>query len=336
MNAGHWAGIHTICYSLTGICHNCMGHSLFSSAVCKLSLVDLFCHQILAAWQNERTDCIRSHRSSDCPLLDLLSSLVMPVTIPQLHQWKQQGRPISVLTAWDWAIAEILDDSGVDMILVGDSLAMVALGYTTTLPITLEEMLHHTKAVGRGVKRAMVVCDLPFLSYQESPQQALHSAGRVLKETSAQAVKLEGGQPTMIATVSHLVQVGIPVMGHVGLTPQSVHQLGGYRQQGKTPAAAEEILQQAIALEAAGAFAIILEHIPSDLGWKISQQLSIPTIGIGAGPHCDGQVLVTADVLGLSERHPPFAKPYANLRQTIAEAVKQYCAEVQNHEFPPA
>jgi 3-methyl-2-oxobutanoate hydroxymethyltransferase len=260
---------------------------------------------------------------------------VMPVTLPQFRQWKQQGRPITVLTAWDWAIAEILDQSGVDMILVGDSLAMVALGYATTLPITLEEMLHHTKAVRRGVKRAMVVCDLPFLSYQESPQQALHSAGRVLKETGAQAVKLEGGHPAMVDTVSHLVEVGIPVMGHVGLTPQSVHQLGGYGQQGKTPAAATAILQQAIALEAAGAFAIILEHIPADLGWKISQQLTIPAIGIGAGPHCDGQVLVTADLLGLSEHQPPFAKAYTNLRQIISEAVQQYCAEVQNHQFPP-
>ncbi len=259
----------------------------------------------------------------------------MPVTIPQLSQWKQEGRPIAVLTAWDWAIAAILDQAGVDVILVGDSLAMVALGYSTTLPITLDEMLHHAKAVRRGVNRALVVCDLPFMTYQESSQQALHSAGRVLKETGAQAVKVEGGYPAMIETVGHLVQSGIPVMGHVGLRPQSVHQLGGYWQQGKTPAAAEEILQQAIALEQAGAFAIILEHIPADLGHKISQRLSIPTIGIGAGPHCDGQVLVTADVLGLSERQPPFAKPYSNLRQTITQAVKDYCAEVQNHQFPP-
>jgi 3-methyl-2-oxobutanoate hydroxymethyltransferase len=260
----------------------------------------------------------------------------MPITIPQLSLWKQEGRLITVLTAWDYALAEILDQAGVDIILVGDSLAMVALGHSTTLPLTLEDMLHHTKAVRRGVKQALVICDLPFLSYQESPQQALHSAGRVLKETGAQAVKLEGGYPAMIESVSRLVQAGIPVMGHVGLTPQSVHQLGGYRQQGKSPQAAEQILNQAIALEQAGAFSIILEHIPAELGLRITQKLAIPTIGIGAGPHCDGQVLVTADVLGLSDRHPPFAKTYVNLRQTITQAVQQYCAEVQNQKFPPA
>ncbi len=257
----------------------------------------------------------------------------MSVKIPQLSQWKQQGRPIVALTAWDAAFAHILDQAGVDLILVGDSLAMVALGYDTTLPITLDEMLHHAKAVRRVVQKALLVVDLPFLSYQESVQQAIHSAGRVLKETGAQAVKLEGGYPAIADTVAHLVQIGIPVMGHVGLTPQSVHQLG-YRQQGQSAEASDRILAEAIALEQAGAFAIVLEHIPADLARKITQQISIPTIGIGAGPDCDGQVLVTADFLGLSSWQPPFAKVYANLRDTITQAVQAYGDEVRSRQFP--
>lgn len=258
----------------------------------------------------------------------------MAVTIQQLLHWKQQGRPIVALTAWDYAFAQVLDQAGVDIVLVGDSLSMVALGYKTTLPVTLDEMLHHAKAVRKGVQQALVVCDLPFLSYQESLQQALHSAGRVLKEAQAQAVKVEGGYPAMAQTVSRLVQTGIPVMGHVGLTPQAVHQLGGYRKQGQSPETAERILSEAIALEQAGAFAIVLEHIPEELAMQITQKLTIPTIGIGAGPHCDGQVLVTADLLGLSERQPPFAKAYANLRQDITQAVQQFSSEVRNHQFP--
>ncbi len=257
----------------------------------------------------------------------------MAVTTGQLIQWKQQGRPIVALTAWDYAIALVLDAAGVDVILVGDSLAMVALGYETTLPVTLDEMIHHAKAVRRAVKQALVICDLPFLSYQESPQQAMHSAGRVLKESGAQAVKLEGGYPVMAQTVSHLVQAGIPVLGHLGLTPQSVHKLG-YRQQGKSLEAGERILQEAIALEEAGAFAVVLEHIPSELALQITQKLTIPTIGIGAGPHCDGQVLVTADMLGLSQKQPPFAKSYVNLREAIAQAVQHYGSEVRNRQFP--
>ncbi|MBD2041523.1 3-methyl-2-oxobutanoate hydroxymethyltransferase [Microcoleus sp. FACHB-672] len=257
----------------------------------------------------------------------------MSVTIQQLIQWKQQGRPIVALTAWDYPVAQLLDEAGVDLILVGDSLAMVALGYETTLPVTLEEMMHHAKAVRRGVEKALVVVDLPFLTYQESPQQAMHSAGRILKETGANAVKLEGGYDAIAQTVYRLVQAGIPVMGHVGLTPQSVHQLG-YRQQGKTPEDSERILSEAIALEQAGAFAIVLEHIPAELAAQISKRLVIPTIGIGAGPDCDGQVLVTADLLGLSSRQPPFAKSYANLRQTIGKAVRDFSIEVREHQFP--
>lgn len=256
----------------------------------------------------------------------------MAITTQQLIQWKQQGRPIVALTAWDYAFAQLLDAAGVDLILVGDSLAVV-LGYETTLPVTLEEMLHHAKAVRRGVKRALLVVDLPFLTYQESPQQAMHSAGRVLKETGAQAVKLEGGYPAMAQTVAQLVQVGIPVMGHIGLTPQSVHQLG-YRQQGKTKETEERILAEAIALEQAGAFAVVLEHIPTQLALRITQKLTISTIGIGAGPHCDGQVLVTSDLLGLTDRQPPFAKSYVNLRDTITQAVQNFGVEVREHTFP--
>jgi 3-methyl-2-oxobutanoate hydroxymethyltransferase len=256
----------------------------------------------------------------------------MPVTTQQLLQWKQQGRSIVALTAWDYAIAQILDAAGIDLILVGDSMAVV-LGYETTLPITLEEMLHHAAAVRRGVKQALVVVDLPFLTYQESISQAIHSAGRILKETGAQAVKMEGGYPRMIETVKCVVEAGIPVMGHVGLTPQSVHQLG-LRQQGKTQEDGERILGEAIALQQAGAFSLVLEHIPAELAKNITQKLTIPTIGIGAGLNCDGQVLVTADVLGLSLKQPPFSKSYANLREVITQAVQNYSVEVREGKFP--
>lgn len=257
------------------------------------------------------------------------------LTPQQLIQWKQQGRAIAVLTAWDYAIAQILDQAGVDVILVGDSLAMVALGHETTLPLTLEETLHHAKAVCRGVKQALVVVDLPFMSYQESPQQAIRSAGRVLKETGAGGVKLEGGHPAIAETVAKLVHIGIPVMGHVGLTPQSVRQTG-FRQQGKSSEDRERIVAEAIALEQAGAFSIVLEHIPSDLAKTISEKLAIPTIGIGAGNQCDGQVLVTSDVLGLGTWKPKFAKSYLNLYELITTATQEYCGEVRSHQFPEA
>jgi 3-methyl-2-oxobutanoate hydroxymethyltransferase len=257
----------------------------------------------------------------------------MTFPIRQLLHWKQEKRPIVVLTAWDWAIAQLLDRAGVDIILIGDSLAMVALGHPTTLPLTLDEMLHHAAAVRRGVKNALLVCDLPFLSYQESSRQAIHSAGRALKEAGVEAVKLEGGHPAIARTVAQLTAIGIPVMGHVGLTPQSVHRLG-YRQQGTAASEAERIFSEAVALADAGAFAIVLEHIPSALGAAITAKLPIPTIGIGAGPGCDGQVLVTADLLGLSEKLPPFAKSYGNLRQAIAEAVENFSADVRQGKFP--
>ncbi len=257
----------------------------------------------------------------------------MVVTTAQLLKWKQQQRPITVLTAWDYAFAQILDEVGLDILLVGDSLAMTALGHETTLPLSLDAMLHHAAAVKRGVKRALVVCDLPFLTYQESEQQAIHTAGRVLKETGVQAVKLEGGNRAIARTVATLTRIGIPVMGHVGLTPQSVHRLG-YRQQGQTPEEAERIYQEAINLAEAGVFALILEHIPSELAAKITAALSIPTIGIGAGKHCNGQVLVTSDLLGLTPKQPPFAKAYVNLREMIMEAAENYIDDVKHQHFP--
>ena len=257
----------------------------------------------------------------------------MAVTIQQLVQWKQESRSIISLTAWDYSLAQVLDKAGVDLILVGDSLAMVGLGYSTTLPVTLDDMIHHAGAVCRGVKRALVVCDLPFASYQESISQAIHSAGRVLKETTASAIKLEGGHPRIVDTVAELTAMGIPVMGHVGLTPQSVRILG-YKQQGKTVNEADRIIGEAIALSQAGAFSLILEHIPSDLAATITAKVPIPTIGIGAGNQCDGQVLVTADFLGLSAKQPPFAKSYVDLKQIITNAVQDYTQEVKERKFP--
>lgn len=252
----------------------------------------------------------------------------MAVTIQQLIKWKQQRRSIISLTAWDYSLAKVLDGAGVDIILVGDSLAMVALGHNSTLPVTLEQMIHHATAVRRGVKRAFTVCDLPFLSYQENISQAIHSAGRVLKETGVNAVKLEGGHPRIVSTVRELTMVGIPVMGHVGLTPQSVNILG-YKQQGKTDQEAERIFNEAMALAEAGVFALILEHIPDDLAANITASVPIPTIGIGAGVKCDGQVLVTTDLLGLSDTVPPFAKAYVNLNQIITSAVQEFTQDVR-------
>ena len=249
-------------------------------------------------------------------------------TVRQLLQFKAKGKRIVALTAWDFAFAEILDKAGVDLILVGDSLAMVALGYESTIPLTLDEIIHHAKAVKRGVKNSLIVVDLPFLSYQTSVETAINSAGRILKETGAQAVKLEGGYPTMVQTVTRLVEVGIPVMGHIGLTPQSVHQLG-YRQQGQTEIDRDRIITEAVALERAGAFAIVLEYVPADLAQSITQKIAIPTIGIGAGVDCDGQILVTADLLGLTARQPPFAKAYVDLRSIVTQVVQDYSNEVR-------
>lgn len=258
----------------------------------------------------------------------------MARTTQRIIRCKEEGQPIVALTASDFLFAQMLDQGGVDIILVGDSLAMVTLGYENTLPVTLDDIIHHAKAVCRGVEKALVVVDLPFLSYQVSPEQAIASAGRVLKETGAQAVKVEGGHPAMVETVARLVEIGIPVMAHVGLTPQSVHQFGGFRQQGTSPESEARILEQAIALEKAGAFSMVLEHIPTSLAEKVTKSLAIPTIGIGAGAFCDGQVLVTADLLGLSAWHPPFAKPYAKLREAVLDTVQSFAQDVRKHQFP--
>ena len=258
----------------------------------------------------------------------------MIVNVHQFVQWKEEGKAIAMLTAWDYLSAQMVNAGGADIALVGDSMAMPVMGHETTLPLTLDEMIYHAKMVRRAIKNTLVVVDLPFLSYQTSLESAIMSAGRVLKETGAQAVKMEGGQASMVEKIAATVQVGIPVMGHVGLTPQSVYQFGSFRKQGKSDEDAKRILEEAIALEKAGVFAIVLEHIPNDLARKISERLTIPTIGIGAGPDCDGQVLVTSDLLGLSDWQPPFAKPYVNLREQGIGAIQQFCENVRGHKFP--
>lgn len=256
------------------------------------------------------------------------------VTVPAVRAMKARGERVVMLTAYDTPTARLLDAAGVDVILVGDSLAMVALGYETTLPVTLDEMLHHTRAVARGAARALVVGDLPFLSYQVSREEALRSAGRMLKEGNAQAVKLEGGLE-VAGTVAALVEAGIPVMGHIGLTPQAVHRMGGYKVQGRTAEAAARLLKDAVALERAGAFSLVLEGLPWQVAGAVTEAVGIPTIGIGAGPRCNGQVLVTNDLLGLfDEFTPKFVKRYANLRETLLQAFGQFREEVRAGAFP--
>jgi 3-methyl-2-oxobutanoate hydroxymethyltransferase len=256
----------------------------------------------------------------------------MTVTIHDLATWKAEGRRFAMLTAYDFPTARILDEAGIPILLVGDSVANNVLGYENTLPVTMEEMLHHTRAVARGARTAMVVGDLPFLSYQVSIEEGVRNAGRFLKEAGAHAVKLEGPQ---IELTHRLTDLGVPVMAHVGLTPQSVHGLGGYRVQGRGEDAAR-LVDEALSLEKAGAFAIVLEGVPSEVGAEITRTLRIPTIGIGAGPGTDGQVLVVHDVLGLSERPPKFAKAYADLRAEISEAARAFAEEVRSGAFPDA
>lgn len=257
-----------------------------------------------------------------------------PVTIHDLRAAKERGERFTMLTAYDHGSAALLDELGVPVILVGDSLGMVVLGYDSTVPVTLEEMLHHTRAVARGAPHSLVVGDLPFGSYQDGPSQALASATRMMKEADANAVKLEGGGP-MIEVTAHIVRAGIPVMAHLGLTPQSVHQFGGFKVQGREPSAADQLVEDAIALQEAGAFSLVLEAVPSDLGTRVTDELRIPTIGIGAGPGTDAQVLVWHDLLGLSTgRLPRFVKQYADLRADIAGAVKAFQAEVADGEYP--
>jgi 3-methyl-2-oxobutanoate hydroxymethyltransferase len=247
---------------------------------------------------------------------------------------KKNGEKIVALTAYDAPTAKILNEAEIDLILVGDSVANVKLGYENTIPVTVDEMLHHTRAVRRGNRSALLVADLPYLSYQLSVDEAKRNAGRFLKEGGAEAVKIEGGQE-IAAAVKALADMSVPVMGHLGLTPQSVHKLGGYRLQGKTPQAAERIVTDAKILEGAGAFAIVLECIPPDLAREITQKVSIPTIGIGAGPHCDGQILVIDDLLGLTEPPvPQFVKAYASLRKETLRAVRQFRDEVRDKKFP--
>ncbi len=257
------------------------------------------------------------------------------VTNLTIKGMKQQKKPISMITAYDYIMAQNVDEAGIDMILVGDSLGNVVMGYSSTLPVTMEDMIHHTACVTRGVNRALVVGDMPFMSYQESTEQALHNAGRLMKEGGCDAVKLEGGARVCEA-VYKMTEAGIPVVGHLGLTPQSVHQFGGFKVQGKNIEKARQMIEDAKALEEAGAFAVVLECVPADLSAEITKELhTAATIGIGAGNQCDGQVLVCTDLLGMSGGfRPKFAKSYADLHHTIVGAVQSYIQDVQNREFP--
>ena len=267
------------------------------------------------------------------------SGNIAKVTVPELLQRKSPAadspeKKITCLTAYDYPTGRLVDEAGVDVVLVGDSVAMVALGYDSTLPLTLEEALHHTKAVRRGVKRALLVADMPFGTYHGDVHEALKNGVRFIKEAGAEAVKVEGGE-RRLEVIARLVEAEIPVMGHVGLTPQSVHAMGGYRVQGKTANASDQLMRDARAVEAAGAFAIVLEGIPRELAAEITRNARIPTIGIGAGPDCDGQILVLHDMVGLTfQGAPKFARRYANVSVEIARAVREYCADVQSGNFP--
>ncbi len=256
------------------------------------------------------------------------------VTIHTLQTMKERGEKITMLTAYDATFAQLLDESQIDILLVGDSLGMVVQGHSTTLPVTLEEMIYHCRAVARGTRRAHIVGDMPFMSYQSSVDEAMNNAGRLVKEGGAHSVKLEGGAQHA-ELVSRLVSAGIPVMGHIGLTPQSVHQMGGFKIQGREEGAAELLLQDALKLQESGAFALVLEGIPSSIAKTITSQLAIPTIGIGAGPQCDGQVLVIYDVLGMNDGFKPrFVRTYEQLSTRIRTAVDSYSADVKSGAFP--
>ncbi len=258
----------------------------------------------------------------------------MKQTVATFQEAKQNQKKLTMLTAYDYSTAKLFDEAGIDSLLVGDSLGMVMLGYEDTLSVTMEDMLHHCKAVARGAKQAMVICDLPFLSYQTSVYDAVKNAGRLLQEGRAQAVKLEGGAD-MCPQIRAIVQASIPVMGHLGLTPQSVHAFGGFRVQGKTEDAAQKLIDDARRVEEAGAFALVLECVPAKLAQRISQMVSIPTIGIGAGAGCDGQVLVYQDMLGMySDFTPKFVKRFGDVGACIQDAVRQYIREVRDGGFP--
>ena len=258
----------------------------------------------------------------------------MRVNVNQIREMKQQGEKIAMLTAYDYATAKIVDEAGIPLILVGDSLGMVVLGYDSTIPVTLEVMLHHTKAVVRGTKKALVIGDMPFMTYHVSTEDALRNAGRFIQEAGCQAVKLEGGV-TVAEKVKRIVDCGIPVMGHIGLTPQSINTFGGYKIQGKTPEAATRLLADAVALERAGAFAVVMETVPAPLAALITRKIGIPTIGIGAGAGCDGQVQVINDILGsFTGFVPKHAKQYAKLTDIMSSAISEYHNEVKSGKFP--
>jgi 3-methyl-2-oxobutanoate hydroxymethyltransferase len=257
------------------------------------------------------------------------------VTVPSLARRVARGERISMLTAYDYTFARIFDSAGIDVLLVGDSVGNVVQGRDTTLPVTLDEIVYHTRAVVRGTRRALVVADLPFGSYQVSEEDGVRAALRCVKEGGAQAVKLEGGA-RVASTIERIVRAEIPVMGHVGLTPQAIHRMGGHRVQGRSPAERERVIADARAVECAGAFAIVLEGVPADLARQITADLAIPTIGIGAGVHCSGQVLVMHDMLGLSDWTPSFVKPYAGLGALAAVAARAYADDVAQGKFPDA
>lgn len=260
---------------------------------------------------------------------------VKRVTIRDLLEKKKRGEPIVVLTAYDVLFARLVDEAGTDVILVGDSLAQVVLGLDSTLPVTLDDMIHHGRAVRRGVRRGLLVVDMPFMTFQVSPEETLRNAGRIMKETGAEAVKLEGGDEEAAEHVAKLVRAGIPVMGHIGLTPQSVHALGGFRVQGREEEHAERLRAEAERLEAAGAFSVVLELVPGGLAREISQAISIPTIGIGAGAGCDGQVLVLPDMLGLNEQFKPkFLHRFAELAAAARQGIGDYVSAVRAREYP--
>ena len=258
----------------------------------------------------------------------------MRVTTRDVQRFKTQGERFPVLTAYDFPTARLVEEAGVPVILVGDSLGQVVLGHSSTIPVTMEVMLHHTAAVVRGTERAMVIADMPFLSYNLSDEQALQNAGRFLQEAGAQAVKLEGGV-RVAETVRRVTEAGIPVMGHIGLTPQSVNQIGGYRVQGKTEAEAVALMDDAIALQQAGAYSVVLELVPDELAKAVTERLDVPTVGIGAGPHCDGQVQVVHDLLGFGTSYiPKHARRFADVGDVIRDAVARYAGEVRSGDFP--
>lgn len=258
----------------------------------------------------------------------------MAVTVRDIRAFKERGERFTMITAYDAHSARLLDEAGIPLILVGDTLAMVMLGHDSTLPVTMDEMLHHTRAVARGRKDAFVVGDMPFMSYQGSVEEGIYNAGRFLKEAGAHAVKLEGGG-RVLDLVARLTDAGIPVMGHLGLTPQSVNQFGGYRVQGRGDEASHQIVKDAKSLEAAGAFAVVLEAVPAEVGAEVTRSLEIPTIGIGAGPDTDGQVLVWHDFLGITDgKLPRFVKRYANLGEEIKEAAATFASEVADGTYP--